>query len=132
MGHEFEAIRDERVAEYNQSAEVKDCVPNVPDNDPRKAVRAALIYIRHNLDRMDYPQYRRKGFPVTSCYVESLVKEFNFRVKATGKFWVKPSLEAVLQVRAVCLSDDQQWETFWNTRAKRLAASHRPYHARAA
>jgi hypothetical protein len=30
---------------------------------------------------MDYPRYRRQGLPVTSSWVESLVGEFNARVK---------------------------------------------------
>jgi hypothetical protein len=36
---------------------------------------------------VDYPRYRKLGLPVTSTLMESLVKEFNLRVKGTEKFW---------------------------------------------
>jgi hypothetical protein len=101
-----------------------------PD-DPRLVLQDTLRYVRNNLARMDYPRYRARGLPVTTCFIESLVKRFNRRVKASDKFWVQTSLEAVLQVRAASLSEDQRWEKFWHTRAQRLAATSRHYHARA-
>ena len=42
-----------------------------------------------NAERMDYPRYRREGLPVTSTIVESLIKQFNQRVKGTEKFWLR-------------------------------------------
>ena len=33
---------------------------------------------------MNYPQYRREGLPTMSGLVESLIKQFNYRVKGTG------------------------------------------------
>jgi hypothetical protein len=105
--------------------------PDASADDPRLILQDTLRYVRNNLARMDYPQSRARGLPVTTCFIESLVKRFNRRVKASDKFWVQPSLEAVLQVRAACLSEDQRWEKFWLTRSRRLAAASRPYHARA-
>ena len=96
-----------------------------------KGPSAWSLYVRNNLARMDYPHYRARGLPVTTCFIESLVKRFNRRVKASDKFWVQPSLEAVLQVRAACLSEDRRWEKFWLTRSRPLAAASRPYRARA-
>ena len=40
------------------------------------------------------------GLPITSAVVESLVKQFNHRVKGTEKFWIESGAESVLQVRA--------------------------------
>ena len=58
---------------------------------------------------MDYPHYRQRGLPVTSVAVESLIKEFNYRVKGTEKFWNDPDgAEAILQVRAAALSEDDR------------------------
>ena len=108
-----------------------DLAPDTPADDPRRILQETLRYVRNNLARMDYPAYRAGGLPVTTCFIESLVKRFNRRVKASDKFWVQPSLEAVLQVRAACLSEDQRWEKFWLTRSRRLAAASRPYRARA-
>ena len=59
-----------------------------------------VTYLSNNAARMDYPRYRRMGLPVTSSMVESLIKEFNYRVKGSEKAWKRPSgCEAILQVR---------------------------------
>jgi hypothetical protein len=79
-----------------------------PDGDPRKIVATTLTYLSNNQPRMDYPRYRREGLPVTSCLVESLIKEINQRVKGTDQFWNRPDAtegEAILQVTATLLSD---------------------------
>jgi hypothetical protein len=79
------------------------------EDDPREPVAAALRYLTNNCERMDYPRYRRLGLPVTSALMESLVKEVNYRVKGTEKFWNDPSgAEAILQVRAAALCDDDR------------------------
>jgi hypothetical protein len=77
------------------------------ESDPRRLVAEALTYLGNNRPRMDYPRYRREGLPVTSSLVESLVGEFNARVKGREKFWNRPGgAEAILQVRAALLSED--------------------------
>ena len=79
-----------------------------PDKDPRKIVASTLTYLENNESRMNYPQYRRDGLPITSCLVESLIKEINHRVKGTEQFWNRPSGtegEAILQATASLLSD---------------------------
>jgi len=80
-----------------------------PPTEPREVRRRTLVYLRHNEPRMNYPEYRRQGLPVTSSLVESLIKEVNERVKGTEKFWDNPEgAEAILQVRAALLSDDKR------------------------
>lgn len=77
------------------------------DNDPRKIVADTIRYFRNNASRMDYPRYRTVGLPTTSAQMESLVKEINYRVKGSEKFWNDGANgEAILQVRAAVLSDD--------------------------
>ena len=77
--------------------------------DPRKVVRRTLTYLGNNAERMKYPEYRKMGLPVSSSLVESLIKEMNYRVKGTEKFWDNPEgAEAILQVRAALLSDDDR------------------------
>ena len=79
------------------------------ETDPRRVLAETLTYLRNNQSRMDYPRYRREGLPVTSALVESLVKEVNYRVKGSEKFWNDgPSGEAILQVRAALLSHDDR------------------------
>lgn len=87
------------------------------DNDPRRPIQRAVTYLENNEDRVDYPRYRRLGLPVTSTLMESLVKEFNQRVKGTEKFWNDPSgAEAILTVRASLLSEDGRFADHFATR----------------
>jgi len=82
---------------------------DLPESDPRRLVAEALTYLGNNRGRMDYPRYRREGLPVTSSLVESLVGEFNARVKGREKFWNRPEgAEAILQVRAALLGQDDR------------------------
>jgi hypothetical protein len=81
--------------------------------DPRRLVAEALSYLGNNRQRMDYPRYRQEGLPVTSSLVESLVGEFNARVKGPQKFWNRlddAGAETILQVRAAVLSEDNRLE----------------------
>jgi len=87
------------------------------DKDQRKAIVDAARYLRNNRSRMDYPRYRRLGLPVTSALMESLVKEVNYRVKGTEMFWNDPDgAEAILQVRAAALCDDDRLTRYLSTR----------------
>ena len=81
--------------------------PTAPDNDPRQIIARTAGYLENNRLRMNYPEYRRQGLPVTTAWMESLVKEINYRAKGTEMFWNDPEgAEAILQVRAAALSDD--------------------------
>lgn len=86
---------------------------------PAAVVSRALGYLQNNKDRMRYADYRRKGLPIVSSYVESAVKQFNYRVKGTEKFWREAGAEEVLQLRADYLSDDAPMTQFWQRRQAR-------------
>jgi hypothetical protein len=95
---------------------------DIPDDDPRKIVHQTATYLKNNRERMDYPKYRMQGLPTTSSLVESLIKEFNLRVKGTEKYWSRASAasdenepctgvsdaESILQVRAALLCHDER------------------------
>jgi hypothetical protein len=99
----------------------------LPATDARRLLAEALSYLRNNAGRMDYPRYRREGLPTTSSLAESLVGEFNARVKGKQKFWNRPAgAEAMLQVRAALLSEDDRLERYF---AERPGS---PYRRRAA
>ncbi len=83
--------------------------PDAPENDPRSLIAKTITYLEHNQPRMNYPEYRRQGMPVTTAWMESLVKEINYRAKGTEMFWNDPEVaEAILQVRAAALCDDNR------------------------
>ena len=80
-----------------------------PDDDPREQLRKVIGYLKNNRSRMHYDDYRRAGLPTTSAWMESAVKEMNHRIKGTEMFWNNPSgAEAILQIRAAALSDDDR------------------------
>jgi hypothetical protein len=86
------------------------------ETSPRQVVAQALTYLQNHQSQMKYAEYRQQGLPITSSYVESAVKQFNQRVKGTEKFWKEEGAEAILQLRADHLSDDEPLERFWQTR----------------
>lgn len=92
--------------------------PKAFDDDPRRIVSLTLEYVKANAERMDYANYRRAGLPISSAAVESLIKQFNQRVKGTEKFWIAGGAEAVLQVRAAYLSDDDRATRFHEHRPR--------------
>jgi len=84
------------------------------DNDPRCVLRDTLGYVDNNRSRMDYQRYRRLGLPISSAAVESTIKQINRRVKGTEKFWLQGGAEAMLQLRAAYLSEDDRASTYWS------------------
>lgn len=103
--------------------------PDEPDTSPRKTLAKTLGYVAANQSRMNYPDYRRAGLPLTTCLVESTVKQMNFRVKGTEKFWSGDGSRAVLQLRADSLSDVRTLDEFFHRR-ETLPTGHRRYHPR--
>jgi hypothetical protein len=86
------------------------------ETHPTQVVGRALGYLQNHKGRMRYAAYRRQGLPIVSSYVESAVKQFNYRVKGTEKFWREQGAEALLQLRGDYLSDGQPMEAFWERR----------------
>lgn len=96
------------------------------ETDARVVLARSRGYLRNNVERMKYPEYRKAGLPVTSSWIESLIKEINYRVKGTEKFWNEAGAESVLAVRAAVLCDDERLD-------KHLAARPgSPFHRRTA
>ena len=84
----------------------------------RRIVSGALIYLQNQQSRMNYPLYRKLGLPITSSHMESAIKELNYRMKGTEKFWSKEGGESVIQLRADNLSRTDPLSVFWNERSK--------------
>ena len=94
-----------------------------PINHPRRVLARNVGYFQHHADRMNYPAYRRRGWPIGSGMTEAGVKQFNKRVKGTEQFWHPHSVEPVLALRALWLSDDDRWDHYWlNPTSPRKAA----------
>jgi hypothetical protein len=98
-----------------------------PELHPRRVLKEELGYVRNNRERMKYAEYRRLGLPITTAHMESMVKQINYRVKGTEKFWSEPGAEAILQLRADFLSDTRPLHAFLRQRQLQ-ATGQRPYH----
>jgi hypothetical protein len=109
----------ERQAELGLPAE------DEPETSPRQVVARTLTYLRNQQEKMRYDEYRRQGLPITSSLMESVVKQVNRRVKGTEKFWSEDGAEALLQLRADQLSDDQPLDAFWQRRQEAATGQRR-------
>jgi hypothetical protein len=96
-----------------QAARLGEAPAGAKEDEPRRVLAEVVGYVRNNRDKMDYPEYRRQGLPISSAPVESVIKQVNQRVKGSEKFWLRGGLEAVLQVRAARLSEDGRADRYW-------------------
>ena len=100
---------DVRLAESPPTASSPPKTPRDSPKTPRDLLAATITYLENNQSRMDYPRYRKQGLPITSSLVESLVKEFNYRVKGTEKYWNEDAgTEPILHLMAAALSEDDR------------------------
>lgn len=95
--------------------------PDASETDPRAIVAGTLTYLRNQQSRMNYPEYRKLGLPLTSSPMESTVKQINYRMKGTEKFWTRNGGEALLQLRADQLSDSAPLNVYWACRARQAS-----------
>ena len=96
-------------------------------------------YLERNLERMDYPRYRKEGLPITTACIESGCKRMGLRLRGTEKFWNEPanrnysprtrrpprgqcveaeeySLEYAVHLRALALSDGEPIARYYAAR----------------
>ena len=75
----------------------------------------ATNYIRNNTQRMNYPEYLRRGWQIATGAVESACKTVvNHRLCAGGMRWSEPGSDSVCHLRSLFKSDPDQWDAFWN------------------
>lgn len=78
----------------------------------RDAVVTTIGYYRRNAPYMRYDQYLARGWPIGTGVIESacghLVKD---RMQQAGMRWTKAGAHAILDLRAIRLSD--HWDPYW-------------------
>lgn len=67
------------------------------ETDPRKVVAKSLTYLQNQCTRMDYPEYRRQGLAITSCHIESTVKQLNYRMTWKPRLFLQFALNGLQQ-----------------------------------
>ena len=83
----------------------------------REKYRLVTGYVRNNVHRMDYPNYRAKGWLIGSGHIEAACKTVvGQRLKGTGMRWSEAGADAVCCLRALFKSERDQWDAFWETR----------------
>ena len=100
--------------------------PGCVETDPRRLAFEAWRSLSTNAGRMRYDECRRRGLPIMTRAVDSVIEMINRRVKGTEKFWSEEGAEAVLQLRAASLSETEVMPRFWSAREQQTSA-HRPY-----
>jgi len=80
----------------------------------REAHREHLQYFRNHVHKMDYPRYRENGWQIGSGPVEAACKSVvSERLKCSGMRWGRDGADAVCHLRALWLSEPDQWNSFW-------------------
>lgn len=80
----------------------------------RESYRLVTGYVRSNVHRMDYPQYRQNGWLIGSGHIEAACKTvIGARLKGSGMRWSEEGADAVCHLRALFKSEPGQWEAFW-------------------
>ncbi|MFV2070811.1 MAG: hypothetical protein ACC645_27910 [Pirellulales bacterium] len=94
------------------------------ETSPRRIVSNSLTYFQNQQSRMRYPEYRKLGLPITSSHMESAVKELNYRIKGSEKFWREAGGESILQLKSDTLSSSEPLSNFWATRQTNRTGLH--------
>ena len=87
--------------------------PRASETDHRRILATNLHYFKTNREGMDYPRFRKNGWPIGSGIVESTIKQLGKRLKGTEKHWEVSGAEATLQVMTHLISEDGSWDDFW-------------------
>jgi len=119
---DVEAVRAALAA---RQAEVGLPAPGAGETAPAQVVQDALTYLSNHGEKMRYADYRRQGLPLMSSHVESVIKQINYRVKGTEKFWSEGGAEAILQLRADYLSETEPLTAFWQRRQAAMTGQRR-------
>jgi Uncharacterised protein family (UPF0236) len=77
--------------------------------------RCTTNYFRNHQHRMDYPTYIANGWEIGSGPVESACKTvINNRLDGSGMRWGPSGSDALCHLRALYLSEPNQWEAYWH------------------
>ena len=92
----------------------------------------ARDYFDAHLDRIRYNVFRRHGLPLTSCHIESGIKQTNRRVKGSEKQWYPSHADEMLALRCHALSEDGRWDDHFDALRRGEIEIPTPGRARAA
>ena len=107
--HRLKHEGGEVVLQQLEALDVSDCTAAA-----RQAHADHTRYFRNHKHRMDYPRYLANGWQIGSGPVESACKTIvGNRLKGGGMRWGEDGSDAVCHLRALYLSEPDQWAAFW-------------------
>jgi hypothetical protein len=79
----------------------------------REAIDSLHGYLDRHQQLMDYPRYRKAGYPIASAAVESANKRLvGRRFKQGGMIWSEPGIEAMVALR-LAFYNPGAWHRLW-------------------
>jgi rubredoxin len=82
-------------------------------SDRQKAVDQLRQYLHKNADRLDYPAFKIKGYPISSGAMESFCKQLGQRMKGPGMRWSTNNVTAMATLVSLWANDE--WDHHWKT-----------------
>jgi hypothetical protein len=90
--------------------------------EQRKSLEGLIGYLSRHRHLMNYPEYRKAGYPIASAAIESTNKRLvSRRCKQGGMIWGERGLEAMVAIR-VAFYNPGAWERLWPHTAVKTAA----------
>ncbi|HEU5117736.1 MAG TPA: hypothetical protein VFT74_14000 [Isosphaeraceae bacterium] len=84
--------------------------------------RTTLVYFENQVHRMDYPRYVACGWQIGSGPIEAACKSvIGRRLKGTGMRWGVDGADGMSHLRALLVSEPDQWDDYWASRAPAAA-----------
>jgi hypothetical protein len=81
------------------------------DSERQQAVECLRRYLGKNTDRLDYPDYKRRGYPISSGMMESFCKQLGQRIKGPGMRWNTDHVTPMATLVSLWANDE--WDTYW-------------------
>jgi hypothetical protein len=84
----------------------------------REACQELIGYLTNNQDRMNYPLYLEKGYPISSAMIEGACGHvIGQRMKGSGRHWDEDGADAMARLRSIWCGG--QWETYFSERQRK-------------
>lgn len=81
--------------------------------DRQKSVEVLRRYLHKNSDRLAYPAYKSRGYPISSGTMESFCKQLGQRMKGPGMRWNIGNVTPMATL--VSLWSNDEWDRHWKT-----------------
>ncbi|WP_197443025.1 ISKra4 family transposase [Lignipirellula cremea] len=94
-------------------AQLKEIDPG-PIAATRELYRVTVQYFENHQHKMDYPSYVKNGWQIGSGPIESACRTVvGDRLNGSGMRWGNDGADALCHLRALFLSEPDQWDAFW-------------------